>query len=51
MSAWTEDEAGNMDEIMGVRHHEHPIQGVQFHPESILTAHGHRLLQNFLEDR
>lgn len=36
-------------EIMGVRHREHPIEGVQFHPESILTEHGHDLLKNFLE--
>ena len=47
--AWTEDEAGNLDEIMGVRHREMTIDGVQFHPESILTEHGHRLLQNFLD--
>ncbi len=36
-------------EIMGVRHREYPIEGVQFHPESILTTPGHRLIQNFLE--
>ena len=47
--AWTEDEEGNMDEIMGVRHKEMTIDGVQFHPESILTEHGHPLLQNFLK--
>jgi anthranilate synthase component II len=41
--AWTED-----NEIMGVRHKEFDIEGVQFHPESILTEHGHQLLQNFL---
>ena len=35
-------------EIMGVRHRELPVEGVQFHPESILTEHGHALLQNFL---
>jgi anthranilate synthase component II len=46
--AWTEDEDGNPDEIMGVRHREMTIDGVQFHPESILTEYGHRLLQNFL---
>ena len=39
---------GSIDEIMGVRHKELPIEGVQFHPESILTEHGHDLLQNFL---
>ncbi len=48
--AWT-GQMGAIDEIMGVRHREHDIQGVQFHPESILTEHGHRLLQNFLEGR
>jgi len=44
VTAWTED-----GEIMGVRHKEHAIQGVQFHPESIMTEHGHALLQNFLK--
>ncbi len=44
VTAWTED-----GEIMGVRHKEHAIQGVQFHPESIMTEHGHQLLQNFLK--
>ncbi len=48
ITAWTEDADGNMDEIMGVRHREMAIEGVQFHPESILTEHGHRLLRNFL---
>jgi len=49
VTAWTQDEAGNMDEIMGVRHLTLDIEGVQFHPESILTEHGHDLLRNFLE--
>lgn len=49
LTAWTETEAGEVDEIMGVRHKELAIEGVQFHPESILTAHGHDLLRNFLE--
>ncbi|MBN7797765.1 anthranilate synthase component II [Parahaliea mediterranea] len=49
ITAWTETENGEMDEIMGLRHRELAIEGVQFHPESILTAHGHDLLQNFLE--
>jgi anthranilate synthase component 2 len=46
--AWTQDEKGCVDEIMGVRHTELQLEGVQFHPESILTQHGHDLLQNFL---
>ena len=48
ITAWTENEHGGIDEIMGVRHREFPIEGVQFHPESILTEHGHQLLANFL---
>lgn len=48
ITAWTEDDGGG--EIMGVRHKQHRVAGVQFHPESILTQHGHRLLKNFLED-
>ena len=49
ITAWTQTEDGDLDEIMGVRHRELSIEGVQFHPESILTAHGHDLLRNFLE--
>lgn len=49
LSAWTETESGEVDEIMGLRHRELAIEGVQFHPESILTAHGHDLLRNFIE--
>ncbi|GAB3343775.1 anthranilate synthase component II [Marilutibacter aestuarii] len=49
VTAWTEDAAGGFDEIMGLRHREHPVEGVQFHPESILTEHGHAMLKNFLE--
>jgi anthranilate synthase component II len=49
VTAWTENEDGSVEEIMGLRHREHPVQGVQFHPESILTEHGHALLRNFLE--
>ena len=49
VTAWTENEDSSMEEIMGLRHREHPVQGVQFHPESILTQHGHALLKNFLD--
>lgn len=49
ITAWTQTESGVVDEIMGLRHRELAIEGVQFHPESILTAHGHDLLRNFLE--
>jgi anthranilate synthase component 2 len=49
ITAWTQDKAGNIDEIMGVRHKTLAVEGVQFHPESILTEFGHELLRNFLE--
>ncbi len=49
VTAWTEDESGAIEEIMGVRHKQMDVEGVQFHPESILTDHGHDLLQNFLK--
>ena len=49
ITAWTEDANGSIDEIMGVRHRELLVEGVQFHPESIETRHGHQLLQNFLQ--
>jgi anthranilate synthase component II len=48
VTAWTENEDGSVDEIMGLRHRTLPVEGVQFHPESILTEHGHDLLRNFL---
>jgi anthranilate synthase component 2 len=48
LTAWTQDEDGGVDEIMGVRHKSLDIEGVQFHPESILTEQGHELLANFL---
>jgi anthranilate synthase component 2 len=51
VTAWTEHEDGTMDEIMGVRHRKYAVEGVQFHPESILTRHGHDLLANFLTQR
>jgi anthranilate synthase component 2 len=49
VTAWTRNDDGSMEEIMGLRHREFPVEGVQFHPESILTQHGHALLKNFLE--
>ena len=49
ITAWTENEDGSMNEIMGIRHKTLAVEGVQFHPESILTEHGHQLLRNFLE--
>ena len=48
ITAWTQTAAGEMDEIMGFKHRELEVEGVQFHPESILTEHGHDLLRNFL---
>jgi len=49
VTAWTKNADGSIDEIMGVKHKELNVEGVQFHPESILTEHGHDLLKNFLE--
>ena len=49
ITAWTETVQGEVDEIMGIKHRELAIEGVQFHPESILTEHGHDLLRNFLD--
>ena len=49
LTAWTNDANGEIEEIMGVRHRELAVEGVQFHPESILTQHGHALLKNFLK--
>ena len=49
ITAWTEHADGRRDEIMGMRHRSLPLEGVQFHPESILTEHGHQLLRNFLD--
>ncbi len=49
VTAWTQTETGEVDEIMGIKHKKHAISGVQFHPESILTSYGHELLKNFLD--
>lgn len=49
VTAWTQHDNGERAEIMGLRHRSLAVEGVQFHPESILTEHGHTLLQNFLE--
>jgi anthranilate synthase component 2 len=51
ITAWTQHEDGSLDEIMGVRHKTLAVEGVQFHPESILTEQGHELLRNFLEGK
>ena len=49
ITAWTENDDGSLDEIMGIQHKTLPVEGVQFHPESILTEQGHALLKNFLD--
>lgn len=49
ITAWTLDEHGAFEEIMAIQHKEFPMHGVQFHPESIMTEKGHRLLKNFLQ--
>lgn len=49
ITAWTKQADGQIDEIMGIKHTLYPLHGVQFHPESILSEHGHQLLKNFLE--
>lgn len=49
MTAWTENAAGDSAEMMGIRHRTHLIEGVQFHPESVLSEFGHQLLENFLK--
>jgi len=50
VTAWTNNDSGNIEEIMGVRHKTLAIEGVQFHPESILTEHGHQMLNTFLQE-
>ncbi|WP_269913459.1 anthranilate synthase component II [Acinetobacter sp. HY1485] len=49
VTCWTQEADGSMEEIMGVRHRTLPVEGVQFHPESILSQHGHQIFKNFLE--
>ncbi|RYZ91151.1 MAG: aminodeoxychorismate/anthranilate synthase component II [Moraxellaceae bacterium] len=49
VTAWTQTAEGTLDEIMGLRHKSLAIEGVQFHPESILSEHGHQLLKNFID--
>ncbi|MEE4249011.1 MAG: aminodeoxychorismate/anthranilate synthase component II [Alcanivoracaceae bacterium] len=49
ITAWTQHDDGSIDEIMGLRHKTLDVEGVQFHPESILTEHGHAMLNNFLQ--
>ena len=51
VTAWTQHADGSVDEIMGLRHRALPVEGVQFHPESILTQYGHDLLRNFIGER
>jgi len=51
VTAWTETPEGEKDEIMGLRHRTLPVEGVQFHPESIFSPQGKALLENFLEGR
>jgi anthranilate synthase component 2 len=48
ITSWTQDSNGDMDEIMSIKHNKFDIEGVQFHPESILTEYGHQMLSNFL---
>ena len=50
VTAWTNNDSGSIEEIMGVRHKTLAIEGVQFHQESILTEHGHQMLNTFLQD-
>ena len=51
ITSWTNNDNGNVDEIMGIKHKEFAIEGVQFHPESILTEQGHEMLGNFLHQK
>jgi anthranilate synthase component II len=49
VTCWTNEADGSIEEIMGVKHKTLPVEGVQFHPESILSQHGHQIFKNFLE--
>jgi anthranilate synthase component 2 len=49
VTAWTESDDGHFDAVMGVRHRDFDVEGVQFHPESILSEHGHALLEHFIK--
>ncbi|HAY41879.1 MAG TPA: anthranilate/aminodeoxychorismate synthase component II [Gammaproteobacteria bacterium] len=51
VTSWTQDSNENIDEIMGIKHKKFNIEGVQFHPESILTEYGHQMLENFLNNK
>lgn len=51
VTSWTQDSNEDIDEIMGIKHKEFNIEGVQFHPESILTEYGHQMLENFLNNK
>ena len=51
ITAWTKDGQGDIDEIMGIKHKDFALEGVQFHPESILTEEGHEMLDNFLKGK
>ncbi len=51
VTSWTQDSNEDIDEIMGIKHKKFNIEGVQFHPESILTEYGHQMLENFLNNK
>ncbi len=51
ITSWTQDSDGEIDEIMGIKHNKFDIEGVQFHPESILTEHGHQMLKKLFKKK